>query len=66
MSRANSSVMLTLIPSAVSARTAGTPATVPGTLIIRLRRPTSFHRWRASAIVACVSLATPGETSMLT
>ena len=66
ISRPNSSVMLTLIPSAVSARTAGTPAAVPGTLTIRLGRATASHRWRASDTVALVSFATVGETSMLT
>ena len=44
----------------------GRPAPVPGTLIIRLGRATTSHRWRASATVAFVSFATPGETSTLT
>ena len=62
----NSNVMLTLTPSAMRARTAGTPAAVPGTLIIRLGRPTACQSRCASAIVASVSCAASGETSTLT
>ena len=58
--------MLTLMPSAISDRTAGTPAAVPGTLIIRLGRAITSHRWRASDTVALVSSATVGDTSTLT
>lgn len=38
--------MLTLMPSEISLRIAGTPSGVAGTLIIRLARPTSRQRAR--------------------
>jgi len=43
--------------SAISSRIAGMPSGVPGTLIIRLGRPTAAHRRRASASVPAVSAA---------
>ncbi len=42
------------------------PSGVPGTLIIRLGRPTAAHRRRASASVPAVSAARSGDTSRLT
>jgi hypothetical protein len=51
------------MPSVSSARMAGTPAGVAGTLIITLGRPTAFQSRRASSIVPCVSFARSGATS---
>src|SRR5713226_2765187 len=58
--------MFTLMPCAVSARIAGNPCFVAGTLTIRFSRSTSRHRRFASAIVPSLSFASEGETSMLT
>ena len=59
-----SKVMLMLIPSARQRRIAGTPAAVPGIFTITFGRSTDFHSRRASAIVASVSFAEPGEHSI--
>ncbi len=54
---------LTLIPAAIVALIAGTPAAVPGILIITLGRSTAFQSRAAASIVPGVSLASVGETS---
>ncbi len=46
-----------LMPSPMSWRIAGTPAFVPGTLIITLVAPDAFQSRRASAIVPSVFMA---------
>ncbi len=51
------------MPAAMVALIAGTPAAVPGILIITLGRSTAFHRRAAASIVPWVSLARVGETS---
>jgi len=53
-----------LRPSAIDCSIAGTPAAVAGILTIKFGRLTVLHNRRASRIVACVSLASFGETSM--
>ncbi len=53
----NNRVTLTLIPSPISWRMAGTPGCVPGTLIITLGRFTASQSRRASTMVASVSMA---------
>ena len=58
------SVTLTLIPSAMSVRTAGTPSAVAGTLIMTLGRRMREKSRRASLTVASVSCANDGGTSM--
>ena len=63
-STANSSVTLTLRPSAIRRRSAPSPAGVPGTLIITFGRLTVAHSRWASSIVASVLFAAPGDTSM--
>ena len=60
------SVTLTLMPSASKALTAGRPSGVAGTLIITLGRATSRCRRMPSSMVAAVSWASLGLTSMLT
>ena len=56
--------MFTLMPSAVSLRTATAPSVVPGTLIMTFGRDTVFQSRCASAIVAAESCAAAGETSI--
>ncbi len=56
--------MLTLMPSPISVRIAGSPGPVAGTLTIRLRRPTLCHSRRASSIVSWVCIARYGDTSI--
>ena len=46
-----------LIPSAISVRIAGAPASVPGTLTIRFGRSTHLHSRRASTTVSSVRSA---------
>ncbi len=58
-----SSVTLMLIPAAIDALIAGTPAAVPGILIITLGRSTACHSRCAAAIVPSVSFASVGDTS---
>ena len=65
-SMAKSSVMLTLIPSAIRRRTALEPSVVPGTLIMTFGRSTAFHKRCASSTVAVASFAAPGDTSIET
>jgi len=65
-SRPNSSVTLTLIPSAVTRRIASTPAGVAGILIMAFVRSRRDHRSRAAATVASASSASAGATSRLT
>ncbi len=60
----NSNVMFTLIPSAMSERTARAPSAVPGIFTITLGRSTVDQSRLASATEAAVSLETPGETSI--
>ncbi len=55
-----------LTPSAISARIAGMPAGVAGTLIIRLGRSTISQSRMASEIVVSVCWASRGDTSRLT
>ncbi len=55
--------MLTLTPWAVSARTAGIPSGVAGTLIITFGRPTSLARRTPSCTVLSVFVASSGSTS---
>ena len=57
------SVTLTLMPWAIDVVIAARPSCVAGILINRLGRSTSHHRCAASAAVASVSRATPGDTS---
>ena len=57
---------LTLMPSPITAVIAGSPARVAGILISRLGRSTIFHRSLAWAMVASVSRARPGSTSIET
>ena len=59
-------VMLTFRPSAIRRRTALTPASVPGTLIMTLSRARSFQSRSASRTVPSVSWARAGGTSRLT
>ena len=66
ISTANSRVMFTLIPSAISCSIAGIPSFVPGTFTITFGRSTRYHSRRASAIVPAVSNAWTGDTSMET
>ena len=54
---------LTLIPAATQWVIAGSPASVPGILIIALGRSTAPQRRSASWMVARVSCASAGETS---
>ena len=54
---------LTLTPCAVSARIAGIPSGVAGTLIMTLGRPTRCARRSPSATVCSVSAASSGSTS---
>ena len=58
--------MLTLMPAAMSWRTAIAPSAVPGTLTITFGRSTVAQRRCASATVASASFAAPGETSIET
>ena len=55
---------LMLIPSARHAQIAGMPCRAAGILMNRLGRSTSHHSARASAIVASVSWASRGSTSI--
>ena len=59
----NSSVTFTLIPAAIASSMAGTPASVPGILIIRLGRSTRSQYSCACLRVASVSCAKAGSTS---
>jgi hypothetical protein len=59
------SVTLTLIPSAMTASIAGMPASVAGILTKMFGRSRRFQSSRARAMVASVSLARLGSTSML-
>jgi hypothetical protein len=59
----NSSVTLTLMPSEIACSTAGTPASVPGILIIRFGRSTRSQYMRRASSVASVSCARSGSTS---
>ena len=63
-SREKISVTLTLMPSALTAVIAGSPAMVAGILINRLGRSTILDRSWACAMVAAVSCASRGSTSM--
>ncbi len=58
--------MFTLTPRAVSARIAGMPSCVAGTLTITLSRSIALHSRSASAIVPSVSWARAGDTSIET
>ncbi len=58
------SVTLTLIPSPSASVIAGAPSVVAGILISRLGRSTSDHSSRAAAMVASVSKARSGATSI--
>ena len=60
------SVTLTEIPCAVAAVIAGSPSLVAGILISALRRSTARHSSWADAIVASVSWARSGSTSIET
>src|SRR5664279_2226530 len=55
--------MFMFSPEKSSSSTAGSPAGVPGTLIITLGRFRWANSFLASSIVALVSLASSGETS---
>ena len=55
--------MLTLTPSAMSCSIAGTPSSVPGTLIITLGRSMVVKRRLASATERSVSVARYGGNS---
>ena len=55
---------LTLIPSAITAVIAGSPASVAGILISTFGRSTILASSWACAMVASVSLASRGSTSM--
>ena len=55
---------LTLMPSAIDAVIAGRPGLVAGILISTFGRSTIFHRSAAWAMVASVSMARPGSTSI--
>ncbi len=57
------SVTLTLTPCAVSARMAGMPSGVAGTLIMTLGRPTRWARRSPSETVFSVLVASSGSTS---
>src|SRR5690349_19557684 len=59
-------VTFTLIPSARQAVTAGMLRLVAGILMYRLGRPTSRHSTRACVMVASVSSASRGSTSIET
>jgi hypothetical protein len=50
-------------PSLIIWRMAGRPGLVPGIFTYRLGWPIVSLRWRASATVASVSNAAPGDTS---
>ena len=63
MSSENMSVTLTLIPSEMSARKAGIPSGVAGTLIIALGLSSAANSRRASETVPAVSRARCGLTS---
>ena len=65
-SREKIRVTFTLMPSAMTAVIAGSPASVAGILISTFGRSTVFHRSFASATVLPVSLARRGSTSMET
>ena len=54
----------TLIPSAIEAAMAGMPGLVAGILISTFDRSTIFHRSAAWPMVASVSMASPGSTSI--
>ena len=51
--RENSRVILTLMPSSVSCRIAGTPSTVPGTLIMTFRGRWPHNLRASSTVPAC-------------
>ena len=57
---------LMFTPSPIICRMAGSPGGVAGILTMTLGRSARRKRSRAMAIVASVSSATRGETSMLT
>ncbi len=59
-------VTLTLMPAAMVALIAGNPSRVAGILISTSSRPTRSWRSRACAMVASVSWARPGSTSIET
>ena len=63
-SREKISVTLTLIPSAITAVIAGSPARVAGILISTFGRSTILASSLACAMVAAVSWASRGSTSM--
>ena len=65
-STAKSRVVFTLIPAAVDCRIASSPSSVPGILIITLGRSRRCQRCCAASMVASVSRASEGATSMLT
>src|SRR5271157_5944905 len=62
----NINVTLIFRPEAISSSIAGSPAAVPGTLIITFGRFSRENSFLASSMVALVSLANSGETSRLT
>ena len=57
-------VTFTLIPAAIVAAMAGRPGSVAGILISTLSRSTCRRSSAACAMVASVSIASPGSTSM--
>ena len=61
-----SSVMFTLMPSAMHCSNAAAPSGVPGILMSALSRATAAFRRRAAATVPSTSAASAGETSRLT
>ena len=62
----NINVTFTLIPLDKSAVIAGSPCKVAGTLIMTFSLSIIFHNFSPAAIVAWVSFAKRGSTSILT